>query len=247
MEYDVFARYYDRLNTDLDYCARTEYLLSLFRRFGATPNLLLDLGCGTGGFSLAFSKKGIEVIGVDPSEAMLCEARKKAGEAGASVLFLNQSGQTLDLYGTVDGAVCCMDTLNHITDKRGLRRCFEKVSLFLEPGRLFIFDVNTLYKQKQVLADRVYVLEEKELFCVWENHYLPRQKTTDIVLNFFEKCGNVYRREEEVFSERVYSRRELERLLKGAGFRVEAVFADLTESKIRTSTQRAVYVARKVI
>ena len=86
--YGVFSEYYDILTDDIDYKGRTDYLYGLFNRFGEVPTLMLDLACGTGSFSLEFSKKGIEVIAVDPSESMLSVAREKAQNEEQDILFL---------------------------------------------------------------------------------------------------------------------------------------------------------------
>ena len=149
MSYQEFAAVYDQLQTDVDYKARTEYLVKLFQKYDRLPTLLLDVACGTGGFSFAFAEKGVEVIGADPSPEMLGVAREKFMAAGKDVLLLCQSAEELDLYGTVDGAVCCLDSLNHIVDADELKRSVARISLFLEKDRLFIFDVNTMYKHKE--------------------------------------------------------------------------------------------------
>ena len=107
---------------------------------------VLDLGCGTGGISIEAAKKGYDVIGVDISVGMLNEARRKAAESGVSLLLLNQSMDELDLYGTVDFALCVLDGINHLDDAEMVKRTFERVSLFMVPGGAFAFDVNTPYK-----------------------------------------------------------------------------------------------------
>ena len=144
MSYKSFAGFYDTFTADVGYKERAEYMLALFARFDKVPSLLLDVGCGTGGFSYQFAENGIEVIGVDPSAEMLSLASARQSLAEKPPNFLCQSAENLDLYGTIDGAVACLDTLNHITDFKELERSVAKISLFLEPGILFIFDVNTL-------------------------------------------------------------------------------------------------------
>jgi hypothetical protein len=56
------------------------------------------------------------------SEDMLCLARENSINADTSILFLCQKAEELDLYGTVDGAICCLDSLNHITDINLLKK-----------------------------------------------------------------------------------------------------------------------------
>ena len=244
--YGSFSEYYDILTADVDYEGRTDYLYGLFNAFGAVPALMLDLACGTGSFSVCFAKKGIDVIGVDSSELMLSLAREKAQNNGQDILFLCQPAQELELYGTVDGAVCCLDSINHITDVDELQQALCRVSLFLEKGKLFIFDVNTEYKHKKVLANETFVIEDEGLFCVWQNELQPETCTTAIMLDFFRKEGTYYTRRSEEFCERAYSHTQLCTMLEKAGLKVEAVLGDMTSAPPAADSQRNIYVTRKV-
>ncbi|MEE0946242.1 MAG: class I SAM-dependent methyltransferase [Acutalibacteraceae bacterium] len=245
MNYDIFSQYYDLLTEDVDYSSRTDYLLTLFKKYGKTPSLLLDVGCGTGGFSVEFAKRGIDVIGVEPSANMLSVALEKSNKENLDILFLNQNGEDMDLYGTVDGAVCCLDTVNHITDKRTLQRMFNKVSLFLEKDCLFIFDVNTLYKQETVLGNNTFVLENEELYCVWQNFFDKKSKTTEISLDFFINHNGLFERSSEAFCERVYEMDELEKMLTKAGLKLLNVFGENSFSFPSKTSQRNIYVTKK--
>ena len=244
--YDNFSAVYDSLMYDADYKKRTAYLLKLFKKYGKKPTLLLDLACGTGNFSNEFSKNGIEVIGIDMSEDMLSVAREKSSEQGFDVLYLCQKAQELDLYGSVDGAVCCFDSLNHITDYRNFCKAIEKVSLFLEEDCLFIFDLNTQYKHKYVLADNVFVIEKDDVYCVWANKYKEKNSVVDVSLDFFLEEDGLYERFSEHFSERAYNSAEVESALQKAGLQIVAVFDDLTENPLKSESERAIYVTRKV-
>ena len=244
--YGNFAKYYDTLMKGVDYSARTDYLCSLFEKFGKKPTLPLDLACGTGGFSNEFAARGVSVIGVDVSEEMLAVAQEKSSERKADVLYLCQPAQSLDLYGTVDGAVCLLDSLNHITDFGELCEVFIKVSLFLEKNSLFIFDLNTVYKHENVLSDNVFVIEEGDVYCVWQNYYSADERVTDIKLDFFEKQNGVYKRSSEVFCERAYTDEEIAAAAQKAGFKIEAVYGDMTFGAPKADESRAVFVLRKV-
>ena len=245
-KYCDFAYVYDTLMSDVDYHKRALYLMKLFKRFDRMPTLLLDIACGTGGFSNEFAISGVEVIGVDMSEDMLDCARRNSAECGTDVLFLCQTAQELDLYGTVDGVICCLDSLNHITDYKELCRAIERVSLFLEEDRLFIFDVNTLYKHKYILGNNTFVIERENIFCTWQNEYDEQNSITDISLDFFVKDGKKYIRSSEDFSERAYTEAELEKALRSAGLKIEAVYADMTFDGVEPETDRAIYVTRKI-
>ena len=245
--YKDFALFYDRFTTDVDYQARTDYLCKIFKKYDRMPTLLLDMACGTGNFSREFAKCGVSVIGVDVSADMLAVAKGKNTADNTDILYLCQSAEELELYGTVDGAVCCLDSINHITDYKKLQKAFKKISLFLEKDRLFIFDVNTLYKHKNVLGNNTFVLEDMDVFCVWQNEYDSRKNTTYINIDFFKKdANNKYDRYFESFAERAYTDEQLIKALTTAGLKVEAVLGENTFKAPNKTAERKIFVTRKV-
>ncbi len=244
--YSNFSEYYDSLMYDVDYKKRTSYLLKLFKKYGKKPTLLLDVACGTGGFSNEFARQGIEVIGVDMSEEMLSVAREKSAEQDLNILYLCQKAEELDLYGTVDGAVCCLDSLNHITDYKTFCKAVAKVSLFLEEGSLFIFDLNTEYKHRSVLGNNVFVIETEDVYCVWANEFCEKDLSVDISLDFFVEQDGLYERFSEDFSERAYTMQEVKTACEDAGLEIVEIFDDMTENALKNTSERAVFVTRKV-
>lgn len=247
MSYDNFAAVYDSLQADVDYDARTEYLLSLYKKYDRLPTLLLDVACGTGGFSLRLLEKGIDIIGADPSTEMLAVAREKIEAAGKSALLLCQSAEELDLYGTVDGAICCLDSLNHIIDEGEFKRSMARIALFLERGRLFIFDLNTELKHAKVLSNSVFVDENDKVFCVWRNSECDEDGIVDISLDFFCKTEDgKYERSAEDFSERAYSHEFIKECIAEAGLETVAVLGDMSFDAPCASEERVIYVTRRV-
>ena len=243
--YNEFAYSYDALMTDVDYEKRTDYICSLFETFDRMPTLMLDLACGTGEFSNRFADRGVSVIGVDISYDMLSVAREKSAQAGNDTLYLCQDAAELDLYGTVDGAICCLDSLNHITDYDDFCKAVSKVSLFLEKDRLFIFDLNTEYKHREILGNNTFVIDTDDVYCVWQNEY-DGENTVEINLDFFVPDNDAYYRTSESFCERAYTANEIENALNKAGLKIEAVYEELTQNTPNDTTQRVVYVTRKV-
>lgn len=246
MSYSEFADVYDILMKDAKYKKRTAYLWKLFKTHGKTPKLLLDLACGTGEFSCAFAMKGVEVIGVDMSEDMLAVAREKTADNGLDILYLCQKAEELDLYGTVDGAICCLDSLNHITDINKLSKAVKRVSLFMEEGSLFIFDLNTEYKHRNILGNNTFVMDEEEVYCVWQNRFDEKRLITDINLDFFLEDGDTYIRSSESFKERAYTKEQIEGILNKAGLEIQAVYGDLSFESPKEDSQRIIYVTKKV-
>lgn len=243
--YSDFASVYDELTENADYKERTEYICALFKKFDRMPTLLLDLACGTGNFSDLFAEKGVSVIGVDSSYEMLSVAREKSVENGNDILYLCQDATELDLYGTVDGVICCLDSLNHITDYDAFCKAISRVSLFLEKDRLFIFDLNTPYKHREVLGNNTFVIDSDDVYCVWQNEYCDNN-TVNINLDFFTLQGDAYYRSGESFCERAYTQSEIKNALDGAGLKTEAIYEEMTQNSPSDKAQRVVYVTRKV-
>lgn len=242
MSYEAFASVYDVLMQDVDYKKRTEYLLEIFDRYDRKPTLLLDLACGTGSFAKEMLERGIDVIGVDASEEMLNIARENLPEC----LLLNQRAEELDLYGTVDGAICLMDSLNHITDYGDFCKAIERTALFLEKDRLFVFDVNTEYKHKNILGDNCFVIENDGVFCTWQNE-TDENFLTNIMLDFFvEGESGEYQRFGEDFSERAYTKPQIETALNKAGLEIVAVLDDMSFKEQKETSERLYYVTRKI-
>lgn len=245
MSYDNFSRYYDLLTDNVEYQKRADYFCRLLSLCGIKGGILLDLACGTGSISVEMAKRGFDVIGVDSSIGMLNAARQKAFESGEQILLLNQSMDDLDLYGTVDCAVCVLDSINHLDDAEQVKRTFRMVSLFMNPGGAFAFDVNTLYKHKHILGDNAFVYDLDELYCVWQNSYNDNDGSVDISLDFFEEDDGAYYRSGESFTEQAYDLAEISAWLEEAGFEVIGIFDDLTQEKAHPETERAVFLAKK--
>lgn len=244
--YGRFAMYYDRLTGDVPYRSAAAFFDGVIREILPEAGLLLDLACGTGSLSLELSKLGYDIIGVDASEDMLAAAMQKTPEFPSPVMFLNQRAEDLDLYGTVDVCVCSLDSLNHLPNEAALDKSIQRVSLFLNPNGIFLFDINTLYKHRHVLSDNDFIYEYENFLCLWRNS-LNDDDSIDISLDFFEKTGNnTYKRYSESFSERYYDPELIKSLLKKHSLELLHIYdGDNYSAPIETS-QRLLYVAKKI-
>ncbi len=242
--YTGFARYYDRLMQDAAYEQRAKRICALLRSCGVCKGDILDIACGTGSLTLPLLREGYSLIGVDQSPEMLQIAREKCEEAGFAPLLICQEMQSLDLYGTVDGAICMLDSLNHLPDEIALEQTFARLRLFLAPGAVLLFDVNTPYKHESILGDNSFVLEEEGLLCIWRNFYEPETQSVDILLDIFEEDENGrYTRCCEQFCERAFPLETIRAMLHTNGFTLEGIYDDISDEAVGAKTQRALFVA----
>ncbi len=244
--YSVFARYYDELTANIDYGRRAAYFNEIIGRYKSTEgSILLDLACGTGSISEEMARLGYDVIGVDNSDEMLGAALDKKFDSGLNIQYLCQDMRCLDMFGTIDITVCALDSINHLPDLNAVREVFGRVAFFSEVGGLFIFDVNTLYKHRNILADNTFTYETENVYCIWENSLVPETDEVKMHLEFFEREENgLYSRSSDSFSEKAYSEEQLEALLTETGFELVAKFGDDSFDSPAPDAQRIVYVAR---
>lgn len=241
--YNKFASLYDDLINDVDYQKWADYYFKIFERYGLKPQLGLDLGCGTGNMTLELSKRGVDMTGVDISEDMLMVAREKS--ENENILYLNQDMTEFELYGTVSFVISSLDCINYITDKRDLLKVFKLVNNYLDPGGLFIFDINTDYKLEHILGDNTFILENDNSFCAWQNEFDKKRRVCDFYLTFFSKNGAKYTRFDEEHTERAYSIDEISTLIEKAGMKLLKVYDSLSFNSPKKDSQRVFFVVQE--
>jgi len=244
--YITLARHYDALTGDVPYAQWADFLEKLFVRHKTKPGSVLDLACGTGSLAMELAQRGYDMIGADGSAEMLAHALEKAEGMWNKPLFIHQPMTALNLYGTVDACVCSLDSINYLIHKNDLARTFARVSLFLNPGGLFIFDVNTPLKFMS-MDGKAYVREGDGVFCVWSAEYSGRSGLCTYTMDLFERtgAGETYTRYGETHKERAYDREELERALSATGMALEKAYGELTLRPPAGDEHRIFYVARK--
>lgn len=246
--YFAVAGVYDRLNRSIDYGAWAGFFEKCFEKFlPQRPEIILDLACGTGRMTRALSERGYDMIGVDGSSQMLSEAYMQSTER---ILYLMQDMRELELYGTVGATVCCLDSINYLTEEGDVEKVFSLVHNYSDPDALFIFDVNTPYKFENIYSDNAYILEDEDdggeqIYCGWQNFYDRETGICDFYLSVFREDGDgSYIREDENQRERCYTREELVGALERSGFELIGVYSDYGFGEADDSCERWYFVAR---
>ncbi len=244
-QFTVLAEYYDRLN-GADYKAYAEFVQRIFKRYGTgEQSLVLDLGCGTGSLTMALAELGYDMIGADISPEMLTVALDRAYDSGKSILYLNQDMRSFELYGTVDGIVCALDGINYLTKREDVLKTLRLVRNYLNPEALFIFDVNSEYRFKEIFAKRDFFLEDDGVYMGWHSDFDEKSGicTFDLTL-FAENEDGTYTRHEEEQSEKLWTDGELKQLIDEAELELVDIFADFDMKKAHKTDEKRFYVAR---
>ena len=242
--YHELAGSYDRLTNDVDYEAVVAFYNEILRREGVKPRTAVDLACGTGSVALLLARQGLRVTAVDMSEEMLtAAAQKAAGEANPPV-FACQLLQELRLPRGVDLAVCALDSLDYILDPKDCAEAIRRVYKALNPGGIFIFDVNTPEKLR-AMDGQVFLDEDDDVYCVWRGEFDEESNICSYGMDLFQRRGNVWHRSFEEHREYAYSEAQLRGYLKAAGFTNIEVYADRCFEEPREGEQRIYFKARK--
>lgn len=244
--YSGFASVYDLFMEDVDYDSWIKYIKDIWKRYGLKPELVADLGCGTGTVSIKLCEEGIDVIGIDSSVEMLDVALEKAKMAGKDILFLNQDISEFELYGTVDSIICLMDTLNYITEDEDFYSVLKWANNYLNNDGIFIFDVNTEYKFKEILGSNTFSDVQEDAAYIWENTYDEEEKINEYYVNFFIKNKKgTYDRIEECHYERAYSVEEIKMHIEKSGLRLLDIFDAYTFDPPKADSARIFFCCGK--
>ena len=244
--YHDLAVSYDRLTTDVDYEATVGFYKEILRKEGLRPRTAVDLACGTGSVSVLLAQMGLQVTGVDMSEEMLTVAFQKAQEMEQDIRFICQRLEELTLPRGVDLAVCALDSLDYITEPEACRQAIARVYKVLNPGGIFIFDVNTPEKL-QAMDGQVFLDEDDDVYCVWRGEFDKETNICSYGMDLFQRRGEVWHRSFEEHREYAYSADQLKDYLKEAGFTHIRVYADRSFGAPGPNEQRIYIKARKGI
>ena len=215
--YEKFAQVYDLFMDNIDYESWADYVADRLKEYNITDGLVLELGCGTGTMTGLLAGKGYDMIGVDNSEEMLAEAMEKKVESGQDILYLLQDMQE-----------------------------FELVNNYLDPEGVFLFDMNTVHKYRDLMGDTTIAENRDEGSFIWDNSYDEEEG-----LNYYELAvflpreDGLYEKSEEVHCQKAYPQKEIETLIREAGMDLLAVYDAYTLEAPTENSERLFFVARE--
>lgn len=245
--YRNFAQVYDLFMNDVPYEMWTDYLQSLLCEYKVENGLVLELGCGTGSVTELLAERGYDMIGIDNSMDMLEIAMEKKLESEHDILYLLQDMREFELYGTVAAIVSICDSMNYITEEEDLLEVFRLANNYLDPEGVFIFDLNTIYKYREIMGDRTIAENREEGSFIWDNYYDEEEQINEYDLAIFIPEGEdgLYRKYEEVHYQRGYELDRIKELLEEAGMKFVAAYDAFTKDPVKEDSERIYVIARE--
>ncbi len=242
-QFTALSAYYDRLN-GADYKKYASFIEKVFRKHGSgKESLLLDLACGTGKLTCELASRGFDMIGADISLEMLNVARDRAYDAELGVLWLCQDMREFELYGTVDAIICSLDGVSYLPEREDVLSCFKLVRNYLNPGALFIFDINSVYRLREILDGREYFIDDGDVCLGW--HSEVNGDFCDFYLTLFNQGDDGrYSKRTELQSERILEKEELIQIISDSGLELVSVYSDFNMSDSDGKEEKWYFVCR---
>jgi 2-polyprenyl-3-methyl-5-hydroxy-6-metoxy-1,4-benzoquinol methylase len=243
-QYGDFSNYYDVLMNDVDYNMWGSYINNIISKNGIKHKDILEMACGTGNMAVNMSKRGYFVTAFDISQEMLSVASHKAVINGTKINFLLQDMKDIKIKEQFGIVLCLCDSINYITKEEDLAKAFSWVYKHLKDDGIFIFDINSAYKLKEVIGNNTFTYNTDDIAYIWDN-YLTEEKTVEFYLTFFVKEESLYRRFDEVHIEKIYEAGDIISMLRGQGFsRVQAV-EGFSDKAVNDKSERINFIVRK--
>ena len=245
--YTSFAAVYDTFMDNIPYEEWEKYLKSLLYEYGVREGLVLELGCGTGNMTEILAQSGYDMIGVDNAEEMLEIAIEKRMKSGLDILYLQQDMREFELYGTVKAIVSVCDSVNYILEEEELEEVFRLVNNYLDPGGVFLFDFNTVYKYREILGDQTIAENREECSFIWDNYYYEEERINEYELSLFIREGDseLYRKYQETHFQKAYDLETMKRLITQSGLEYITAYDAFTKEAPTRVSERIYVIARE--
>ncbi len=208
--YSALADVYDAIMQDVPYDDWCDFVLLQLALRGWSGERVLDLGCGTGRAGSPYRRRGFEVVGVDPSPAMVRAARRR-DPAGSYRLG---DARSLALGRRFDLVIAVFDVLNNLTADGELALTCEHAARHLEPGGAFVFDVNTSVGLRALWEDDVAEGWAGDVYYRWEHTWNGQTQRARVAAYCRSPAGAFVEHHEE----RPFDPPEIEAALRAAGF-----------------------------
>ena len=242
--YTGFAGVYDRFMEDVPYELWRDIIVNELKQELIRDGLVLDLGCGTGTLTNLLAEAGYDMIGVDGSEEMLMEAREKGEHP--EILYLCQDMREFELYGTVRAVVSTCDTMNYLLTAEDFIQTVRLVNNYLDPGGLFIFDMNTIYKFRELMGNRTIAESGEEAAFIWDNFFDEETGRNEYDLTLFiAREDGLFERRIEVHEEQGYTLEEVKGFLAAGGMEFVRVFDAETGEEPDDTSEKVFFIARE--
>jgi SAM-dependent methyltransferase len=142
--FDAYARYYDLLYRDKDYCGEAQYVAESIRARLPRASRILELGCGTGAHAEHLARLGFHVHGVDSSarmvEGALGRRARASSEVRARLSFAAGDVRNVRTGDSYDAVISLFHVMSYQLTNSDIDASFRTAAAHLDSGGVFFFD-----------------------------------------------------------------------------------------------------------
>ena len=231
------------------------------RKIQDNPGPALDLTCGSGRHLLRYLKMGLDVEGVDASEVMLANCRRKGAEQGLAPVLYRQSMQALDLPRRYQTIFISQGSFQLLADRGEAMETLRRCHAHLRPGGQLLFETflpgEALQDHQVDPSDRQQTPWVGPVVRPRDGANVTAYSWTESADRFeqmkvekrryeAEKSGEIIEREFHTMSLRWYFKYEMITMLEQAGFNDIFIFGDYTDDAATVASSETIYQARKL-
>jgi len=200
----------------------------------------LDIGCGFGRHSIELAKRGFDVLGIDPSAAMIAAAQERSNTDARRLEFRQMRGEDLQLENEFDTAICLFTTLGQIEDQKDNLQLLHNAFQALQPGGFFILEIP---QRGWVVSN----LKTSERFGEGSTFTQVTRSYDNDLHMVSEEFTLVSPNEQRqyILQYRLFNQAEINGLLEGAGFVGISFYGEYADTPLDDLSPSMVISARK--
>lgn len=246
--YTNFAYVYDIMMGAVPYEEWAQYVKTLLEKDDIRQGArIVELGCGTGTFTMEMCKLGYKMTGIDLSCDMLSVAKDKFEKSDfKDTVFSEQDMQDFALPEKVDALICVCDSINYVMEEKGLEQVFQCAEKSLKSNGVFVMDLKTRYFYENVLAYNTMAENFPTCSYIWDNYYHENDRVNEYLLTLFVQEGkHHYRKYIETHFQKAYEVDEVIGAARKNGFTNISVYDAFTTDKPDKGSERVYFVFRR--
>jgi len=237
------GRHYDLQNKD--FVDDIPFYLRQIKKYGEP---VLELACGTGRITIPIAEEGIQITGLDISEPMLSQAKRKAAIKGINVGWIKADCRNFKLNKKFNLIFFPFNSIAHLQDLESTKSCFSCVKMHLKDKGRFIIDV--FNPRLDILIrdpSKLYPVAEypdpdgKGTVVITENSTYDAATQINRI-KWYYKIGIQTKEVVEELNMRIFYPQELDALLFYNGFTIEVKFGNYDETPLESTSPKQLIV-----
>ena len=236
--YDSINDAYDLVYTDIH--EKVPFVVEILNKY--QPEKILELGCGSGLFTIPLKQQGFNIEGLELSSEMI-----KVTQSKESNLTLHQGDmRSFDLQKSFDAILILSATLTLLQNHEEMNECLQRCYEHLEPGGMLFLELpnHAVEIATSEHAQELYTNDDNSIVVVTQSSQIEKTWREDWYI--FRQTAEGCQKEEIVCDEFMYAPNLLLDDIQKTGFNILETYGDLFGSAFdENKSWRRVLICQK--